>query len=56
MAEAELAELGQVLQAAKPKAPTRPHSHLGGAGLGARLSRAVAAPLDKTRDALAGRR
>jgi hemerythrin superfamily protein len=56
MADAELAELGRTLVEAKSKAPTRPHSHVTGAGLGARLSRAFAAPLDKTRDALAGRR
>lgn len=56
LADEELAELGRTLDAARNKAPTRPHGHLAGAGLGARLSRVVIAPFDKTRDALAGRR
>jgi hemerythrin superfamily protein len=56
MAEAEPAELPETLREARSKAPTRPHSHVGGAGLGARLSRIVPAPLDKARDALTGRR
>lgn len=56
LAAEELVALGRTLQAAKAKAPTRPHTHLAGAGAGARLSRMVAAPLDRARDALTGRR
>lgn len=55
LSEEERAELGARLEAAKAKAPTRPHAHLAGAGVGARLSRLVVAPMDKSRDALARR-
>lgn len=51
----ERAALGRSLELGKRKAPTHPHSHIAGTGLGARLSRMVAAPLDKTRDKLSGR-
>jgi hypothetical protein len=56
MTQEELVELGQLLRTASETAPTRPHSHLGGSGAGARLSGLVLAPLDKTRDKLAQRR
>lgn len=56
LSEPELARLAADLRAARPKAPTRPHPHTAGAGFGARVSRLIAAPLDKSRDALAGRR
>lgn len=51
----ELVELGESLRAAQAGSPTRPHPHAGGAGVGARLARVVAGPLDRARDALAGR-
>ncbi len=52
----ELAGLADRLQTARAKAPTRPHPHAAGAGMGARISRLVARPLDRTRDAVSGRR
>lgn len=51
----ELTVLGCQLASARQHAPTRPHPHIAGVGAGARLSRRLAGPLDKTRDAL-GRR
>lgn len=56
LSQPELVRLAADLQAARAKAPTRPHPHAAGAGFGARVSRLIAAPLDKSRDALAGRR
>lgn len=56
LADEELRMLGARLAAARHGAPTRPHAHAAGAGFGARVSRLVAGPLDRTRDALAGRR
>lgn len=47
--------LGRALADGKHRAPTRPHSHIAGAGFGAKVSRLVAAPVDRTRDVLAGR-
>ncbi len=55
MADEELTELGRTLQAAKAKAPTRPHGRAAGVGVGARLSRVVIRPLDRVRDAASGR-
>jgi hemerythrin superfamily protein len=55
MTEEERRSLGRALESGKGRAPTRPHSHIAGAGLGARMARLVAAPLDKTRDAISGR-
>jgi hemerythrin superfamily protein len=52
----ESVDLGARLDAAKRRSPTRPHPHMAGTGTGARLSRLIATPIDKTRDALAGRR
>ncbi len=52
----ELAELGSRLETARRRAPTRPHPHVAGAGLGARLSRMVAGPLDRARDTVTRRR
>jgi hemerythrin superfamily protein len=56
MTPEELVDLGRLLDAARAKAPTRPHRHAVATGVGARLSSRVVAPLDKTRDALSGRR
>ena len=56
LAPEEIAMLGRQLSDARRHAPTRPHAHTAGAGLGARMSRLVAGPLDRTRDAIAGRR
>jgi hypothetical protein len=56
MTDEELVDLGGLLESGRAKAPTRPHRYVAGAGLGARLSRLVAGPLDKTRDAPPGRR
>jgi hemerythrin superfamily protein len=55
MTHEELVDLGYLLESSRGKAPTRPHRHLAGAGVGARLSRLMAAPIDKTRDKLSGR-
>lgn len=52
----ERAELGSAMAAARTSAPTRPHSHVGGAGFGARLLRLVVGPLDRARDAVSRRR
>ncbi|HET9078803.1 MAG TPA: hemerythrin domain-containing protein [Acidimicrobiales bacterium] len=52
----ELAQLAGDLRAARDTAPTRPHPHTAGTGLGARVSRLLAGPLDRTRDSLSGRR
>lgn len=52
MAPEELDELGDTLESAKAKAPTRPHPHAPNSGVGARLAAAAAAPLDKLRDAI----
>ena len=56
MTHEELVDLGARLQSARTKAPTRPHPHLAGAGTGARLLRFATTPVDRARDALAGRR
>ena len=56
LAPEEVQELGRQLSDAHRHAPTRPHAHTAGAGLGARMSRLVAGPLDRTRDAISGRR
>jgi hypothetical protein len=56
MTREELVDLGGLLASARVKAPTRPHPHVVGAGAGARLTQLVAKPIDKARDALAGRR
>ena len=56
MTPEELLDLGAQLEAAKARAPTRPHPHTAGAGTGARLTSWVATPIDKARDALTGRR
>jgi hemerythrin superfamily protein len=55
MAEHERRAIGRALAEGKDKAPTRPHSRIAGAGFGARMSRLVASPLDRTRDVLSGR-
>jgi hemerythrin-like domain-containing protein len=52
----ERAELGAAMAAARKSAPSRPHSHVGGAGFGARLSRLVVGPVDRARDAVSRRR
>lgn len=52
----ELSDLAGRLRSARSKAPTRPHPHLAGAGFGSRVSRLVAHPLDRARDAISGRR
>lgn len=51
----ELVELAGQLCSARRSAPTRPHPHVAGAGLSARMARLVAGPLDRARDSLAGR-
>lgn len=51
----ELAELAGQLNSARRSAPTRPHPHVAGAGVSARMARLVAGPLDRARDTLAGR-
>ncbi len=56
MTHEELVDLGRLLESARAKAPTRPHRHAVATGVGARLSRVLVGPLDKTRDALSGRR
>ncbi len=50
----ELVDLGGLLESARTKAPTRPHRHVAGSGPGARLSRRVVGPLDRTRDLIRG--
>lgn len=52
----ERAELGAAMAAARKSAPTRPHSHVAGAGFGARVARFVVGPLDRARDAVSRRR
>jgi hemerythrin superfamily protein len=52
----ELVDLGLQMDTARAKAPTRPHRHTVATGAGARLSRVVVGPMDKTRDALSKRR
>lgn len=52
----ELATLGTSLAEGKQTAPTRPHPHAPKEGLGTKIAGAVSAPLDKARDAAAGRR
>lgn len=56
MTREELVDLGDRLERASKKAPTRPHPHMAGAGAGGRLSSLLTRPIDKARDALAGRR
>lgn len=56
MTPEELIDLGSLLQRARGKAPTRPHPHIAGAGIGARVSRLVAGPVDGVRDVVSGRR
>lgn len=56
MAPEELDQLGNTLQTAKAKAPTRAHPHSPGSGLGARLGALVLSPIDRARDGLRGRR
>ena len=56
LAPEEVLMLGRQLSDARRHAPTRPHAHVAGAGLGARMARVVAGPLDRTRDAISGRR
>lgn len=51
----ELIHLGRQIASARETAPTRPHPHIAGAGAGARLSRRVAGPMDKARDAITRR-
>lgn len=55
MSQSELDELGQKLETAKKTAPTRPHPHAPSEGLGTKVAGAVAAPMDKARDAMQGR-
>lgn len=56
MTHEELVDLGDLLETARTKAPTRPHPHVAGSGTGAKLTRLAAKPIDKARDALTGRR
>lgn len=56
MTREELVDLGERLERASVRAPTRPHPHTAGAGTSARVASLLARPLDKARDALAGRR
>lgn len=51
----ELAELAGQLASARRSAPTRPHPHVAGTGMSARMARLVTGPLDRARDSLAGR-
>lgn len=55
MSQSELDELGKKLETAKKTAPTRPHPHAPSEGLGTKVAGAMAAPLDKARDAMQGR-
>lgn len=50
LTDGELRDLGVALAESRRKAPSRPHAHLAGGGRGARLSRAVLAPVDRIRD------
>lgn len=52
MTHEELVDLGERLETASAKAPTRPHPHAAGAGAGARLSSLLVRPVDRARDAL----
>lgn len=52
MTPEELVDLGGELESARRKAPTRPHRHTVATGAGARFSRVLVGPMDKTRDAL----
>jgi hemerythrin superfamily protein len=56
MTREELIDLGLQLEVARAKAPTRPHRHSVATGVGARVSRVVVGPMDRTRDALSKRR
>jgi hypothetical protein len=51
----QLDELGEKLEKAKKMAPTRPHPHAPNSATGVKMAGAVAAPLDKMRDAATGR-
>lgn len=56
MTSDELEELGAELEKGKKSAPTRPHPHAPSAGASTKLAGAAAAPLDKLRDKIQGRR
>lgn len=55
VSEAQLDELGGKIEAAKKMAPTRPHPHAPNSATGVKLAGAMAAPMDKARDAVTGR-
>lgn len=55
MSSDELEALGGKLETAKKTAPTRPHPHAPNEGLGTMAAGAMAAPVDKIRDAVEGR-
>ena len=52
MAPEELARLGQDLQAALVKAPTRPHPHAPRFSVGTKFAASALGPIDRLRDAL----
>lgn len=53
--EEQRAAIGRAVKQAKGHAPTRPHPHAPSEGVAARAAAAMAAPLDKARDALGSR-
>ena len=55
VAPEELVELGDRLASAREKAPTRPHPHSAGSGVGARMGAGLLGPVDRARDRLRGR-
>jgi hypothetical protein len=55
MTKEVLVDLGALLEAARAKAPSRPHPHVAGAGGGAKLCRILARPIDRARDVLTRR-